>query len=174
MLLLFSCYVMAKPLWLHGLQHTRLLCPSLFSGVRSNSCPLSWWCLSKISFSVTPLSSCPQSFPASVICIDHLGSLRKAFLSLLAILWKSAFKWVYLPFAPLPLASLLFSAVCKVSSDNHFAFLPFFFWGWSWSLPLTWCHKPPSICLSNLIPWIYLSLLLYNHKGFDLGHTWMV
>ena len=27
---------------------------------------------------------------------------------------------------------------------------------------------------SDLIPWIYLSLLLYNYNGFDLGHTWMV
>ena len=26
--------------------------------------------------------------------------------------------------------------------------------------------------LSDLISWIYLSLPLYNHKGFDLGHTW--
>ena len=34
-------------------------------------------------------------------------SLRKAFLSLLAILWNSAFRWVYLSFSPLP--SLLFS-----------------------------------------------------------------
>ena len=38
-------------------------------------------------------------------------SPRKAFLSLLAILWNSAFKWVYLSFTPLPLASLLFSAI---------------------------------------------------------------
>ena len=30
-------------------------------------------------------------------------SLRKAFWSLLALLWNSAFKWVYLPFSPLPL-----------------------------------------------------------------------
>ena len=28
--------------------------------------------------------------------------------------------------------------------------------------------------LSDLIPWLYFSLPLYNHKGFDLGHTWMV
>ena len=28
--------------------------------------------------------------------------------------------------------------------------------------------------LSDLIPWIYLSLPMYDHKGFDLGHTWMV
>ena len=36
-------------------------------------------------------------------------SLRKAFLSLLAIFWNSAFKWVYLSFSLLPFASLLFS-----------------------------------------------------------------
>jgi len=52
-------------------------------------------------------------------------SLRKAFLSLLAILWTFAFKWVYLSFSPLPLASLLFTAICKASSDYHFAFLHF-------------------------------------------------
>ena len=52
-------------------------------------------------------------------------SLRKAFLS--AILWNSAFIWVYLSFSSLPFTSLLFSATCKVSSDNHFAFLHFFF-----------------------------------------------
>ena len=56
-------------------------------------------------------------------------SLRKTFLSLLVILWNSAFKWVYLSFSPLPFASLLFTAICKASSDNHFAFLHFFSWG---------------------------------------------
>ena len=34
--------------------------------------------------------------------------LRKAFLSLLAILWNSGFRCLYLSFSPLPLASLLF------------------------------------------------------------------
>ena len=38
-------------------------------------------------------------------------SLRKAFLSLLAILWNSAFRWFYLSFSPLTSASLLFSAI---------------------------------------------------------------
>ena len=56
-------------------------------------------------------------------------SLRKAFLSLLDILWNSAFRWIYLSFPPLPFASLLFLATCKASSDNHFAFLHFFFLG---------------------------------------------
>ena len=107
-------------------------------------------------------------------------SLRKAFISLLAILWNSAFKWVYLSFSLLPLASLLFTAICKTSWESHFAFLHFFFsWGWPWSLPPVQYHESPSIdlqalCLSDLILWIYFSLPLYNHKGLDIGHTWMV
>jgi len=85
----------------------------------------------------------------------------------------------YLSFSPLPLASLLFSAICKASSDSHFAFLDLFFLGCSWSLPLVQCHEPlpivlQALCLSDLIPWIYMSLLLYNCKGFDLGYTWVV
>ena len=62
-------------------------------------------------------------------------SLGKAFLSLLAILWDSAFRWIYLSFSPFflfpffifLLLSFHFSANCKASSDNHFALLHFFF-----------------------------------------------
>ena len=49
----------------HGLQHTKLSCPSLFPRVCSNSCPLSWWCHPTVLSSVALFSSCPQSFPAS-------------------------------------------------------------------------------------------------------------
>ena len=56
-------------------------------------------------------------------------SLRKSFLSLLAILWNSAFKWEYLSFSPLLYTSLCFTAICKASSGNHFAFLNFFSMG---------------------------------------------
>ena len=49
----------------HGLQHTRLPCPSLFPGVCLNSCPLTWWCYLTISSSATLFSFCLQSFPAS-------------------------------------------------------------------------------------------------------------
>ena len=38
-------------------------------------------------------------------------SLRKAFLSLLALLWNSAFRCLYLSFSPLLFASLLFTAI---------------------------------------------------------------
>ena len=49
----------------HGLQHARLPCPSLSPGVRWDSCPLNRWCYITISASVTPFSSCLQSFPAT-------------------------------------------------------------------------------------------------------------
>ena len=52
-------------LWPHESQHARPPCPSPTPGVYSNSCPLSQWCHSAISFSVIPFSSCPQSIPAS-------------------------------------------------------------------------------------------------------------
>ena len=63
-LLLFSCQVMSDSLRPHELQHTRLPCPSLSPWVCSNSCPLSQWCHPTILSSITPFSSCPQSFPA--------------------------------------------------------------------------------------------------------------
>ena len=59
------------------------------------------------SHPVTPFSSRLQSFPPS-------GSFQM--------------KWVYLSFSPLLFTSLLFTAICKASSEaNHFAFLHFFF-----------------------------------------------
>ena len=48
----------------HGLQHTRLTCPSLSPGVCSNSCPLSQWCHATTASSVIHFYSRLQSFPA--------------------------------------------------------------------------------------------------------------
>ena len=56
-------------------------------------------------------------------------SLKKAFLSLLAILWNSVFRCLYLSFSPLLFASLLCTAICKPSPDSYFAFLHFFSMG---------------------------------------------
>ena len=107
--------------------------------------------------------------------IDHWG--RLSYFSL-AIVWNSAFKWIYLSFSPLPLAYLLSLAVCKASSDNYFSFLHFFFLGMlliTASCTMSWTSMHgSSSTLSDLIPWIYLSLPLYNCKGFDVGHMWMV
>ena len=103
----------------HGLQPTRLLCPWDFPG---KSTGVGCHCLLHISNFLEEISSLPILLFSS---ISLHWSLRKTFLSLLAILWNSAFRWVYRSFSPLPLASLLFSAICRASSDNHFAFLHF-------------------------------------------------
>ena len=85
----------------------------------------------------------------------------------LAILWNSF--QMGISFSLLPLASLLFSAICKASSDNHFAF---FSWGCSWALPPVPFHGLLSIVLqalwlSDLIPLIYFPLPLYD------GFCWL-
>ena len=106
-------------------------------------------------------------------------SLRKAFLSLLASLWNSAFNGYIFPFLlcfSLPFFSQLF---IRPPQTATVLFCISFSWGWSWFLSPVQCHKPPSIlhqtlCLSDLVPYIYFSLPLYSHKGFDLGHIWMV
>ena len=107
---------------------------------------------------------------SSISYIDHWG--RLSYLSLL-------FFWNFFPF--LLCVSLLFFSLLFVRPPLT-TILSFYIsssWAWSWSLPLVQCQEPLSIvlqalCISNLIPWIYLSLPLYNCKGFDLGHTWMV
>ena len=70
----FSHSVVSDSLWSHGLQHTRLPCPSPTPGACSNSCPSSWWCPPTISSSAFLLVVCVQlawhmafSFECSVI-----------------------------------------------------------------------------------------------------------
>ena len=55
---------MSNSLWPHGLQHTRLLCPSPSSRVCSDSCPLSQWCLSNSLILGHPLLLLPSIFPS--------------------------------------------------------------------------------------------------------------
>ena len=61
----FSCSLVLDSLQPHGLQHTRLPCPSPTPGAYSNSCPLSQWCHPNVLSSVIPFSSHIQSFPGS-------------------------------------------------------------------------------------------------------------
>ena len=60
----FGQSFMSNSLRPHGLQHTRLPCPSPTPGIYSISCPLSRWCHPIISSSVIHFSSHIQSFPA--------------------------------------------------------------------------------------------------------------
>ena len=61
----FSRSVVFDSLRPHESQHARPPCPSPTPWVYSNSCPLSRWYHPAISSSVIPISSCPQSLPAS-------------------------------------------------------------------------------------------------------------
>ena len=81
--------------------------------------PIFAWNVSLVSLIFLKRS---QVFPILLYSSISLHwSLRKA-LFLPAILWNSAFRWVYVGFSPLPFASLLFTAICKTFSDN---LLPF-------------------------------------------------
>ena len=96
-------------------------------------------------------------------------SLKKFLLSHIAFLWNSVFNWMYLSLSPLLCASLSSSAICKVSSDNHSAFLLFFFFVmvlFTASYTILWTSV-------DLVPWIYSLLLLWIHMGFDLSHIWL-
>ena len=59
-----SCPTLCDPM--DCMQHVRLPCPLASPRAFSNSWPLSQWCRLTISSSVVPVSSCLQSFPASV------------------------------------------------------------------------------------------------------------
>ena len=81
-------------------------------------------------------------------------SWRKAFFSLLAILWNSAFRWGYLSFSHLFFISLLFTAICKASPDSHFAFWHFF--------PIGMILIPVSCTMSQPQPIVHQALYLSN------------
>ena len=103
-------------------------------------------------------------------------SLRKAFLCILAILWKSPFSGISFLFSFAFHFSSFLSYLEGLLRQPFCLFCISFSCGWFWLPPSVQSHEPPSIvlqalCLSDLIPWIYFSLLLYNHKGLDLGQT---
>ena len=62
-------------------------------------------------------------------------SLKKAFFSLFAVLWKSAFTCVYISLSPLPFPSLLFSTICKLPHTTILPCCISFSWGWFWTPP---------------------------------------
>jgi len=102
-------------------------------------------------------------------------------LSYLSLLFSGTLHSVGFIFPFLPCILLLFFPQLFVESPwtNTLPSCISFSLGWFWSLPPAQCYNLPSIvlqalCLPYVITWIYLSPPLYNHKGFDLGHSWMV
>ena len=85
-------------------------------------------------------------------------------------------KWEYLSFSPLLFTSLLFTAICKASPDSHFAFLHFFSMGMvlitvSCTMSRTSFYSSSGTLSIRFSPLNLFLTPLYNHKGFDLGHT---
>ena len=83
-----SC--LTQSLWLHGLQHARLPCPSPSPGVCSNSS--SQWCHLTISSSVVPFSSCVQFF-SSIRLFSWVGSSHQVAKVLELQLHHQSFHW---------------------------------------------------------------------------------
>ena len=76
-------------------------------------------------------------------------------------------------FSPLPLASLLLFAICKASSDNHFAFLHFLFLGMvlitaSCTISQTSVHSSSLRYDLNQIVYDYTGEVTNKFKGLDL------
>ena len=90
----FSHSVVYNSLRSHGLQHSRLPCPSPAPRAYSNSCPLSQWCHPTISSSVIPISSCLQSFPASGL-FQSVNSLLQVAKVLEFQLQYQSFQWIF-------------------------------------------------------------------------------
>ena len=72
-LFLFSYSVVSDSLWPHGLQHTRLLCPSRSPRVCSNSYSSSRWCHLAILSAAAPFSFLPSIFPSIRIFSNELA-----------------------------------------------------------------------------------------------------
>ena len=69
----FSHSVMSNSLWAHGLQHTRLPCPSQSPWVCSNSLPLSRWCHSTPSLLCHHLLLLPSIFSIIKVLSNELA-----------------------------------------------------------------------------------------------------
>ena len=114
-----------------------------------------------ISNFLEEISVFPILLFSSVSLLDHLE--RRFYLSLLffGTLLSDGYNFPFPFVRPPQIVILLFA----------FLFLGMVLITTSCIMLWTSIHSS-SGTLSDLIPWIYFSLPLYSHKGFDLGHTW--
>ena len=98
------------------------------------------------------------------LCTDHWGRLSYLSLLFFGTLHSNGYTFPFL----LCFSLLFFSQLFVRSPQTAtLLFCISFSWAWSWSQSPVQCHEPPSIvhqvvCLSDLVPWIYLLLLAYN------------
>ena len=127
-------------------------------------------------------------FPSLLFSFISCISNRSSYLSLL---FCGTLHSVECTFPCLPCLSLLFSAICKASSGNHFAFFHFSFLGmvlvtvsctvlWtsvhsSSGAPYTRSNPLNLFITSTMTIWFnwFTTIKSVNCKGSDLGHTCM-
>ena len=104
------------------------------------------------------------------LCTDHLGRLSLVSLLFFGTLHSDGSIFPFLLCFPLLFFAQLFVRLPQTTV------LPFFFLEMiliTASYTMLWSSVHSSSgTLSVQIPWIHLSLPLYNHKGFYLDHTW--
>ena len=153
---------MSNYLRAHGLHHTRLPCSSLSPWVCLNSCPLSQWCHPTISFSVTPFSSCLQSFPPSgsfpMSQLFASGGQRTGASASASVFPMNIHDWF--PLGLTGLISLQSKGLSRVFSNTTVQKYQFF--GaqpslWSNSHIHTWPLKEPQLWLMDLCRQIVIS-----------------
>ena len=130
----FSRSVVSDCLWPHGLQHTRLPCPSPTPGACSNSCLSSWWChptISSIALRIH-ISILPQNpIPSRLVHDIEQSSLCYTLSPCWFCIWNMAVcTWLsQTPLLSLPLAtissfskSMSLFLFCKSIHWYHFGF----------------------------------------------------
>ena len=159
---------MSDSLQPHGLQYTKLLCPSLSPRVCSNSCPLSRWCHPTISSSVTPSFFCTRmnySFPGNSMMLSW-------------VIWFRNLGWLKLWMSQLPMIHCNLHAHTAVWSRCPWEVFSYFHVCGSLPAPfletwINWCCLSIwflswlSCLLATPITWLPVSLILW-----DLGSEW--
>ena len=102
---------MSDSLWPHGLQHTKLPCPTLSPGVCSKSCPLSQWYHPTISFSVSPFSL--SQHPSLFYWVSSLHQVARV---LELQLQHQTFQWIFRVDFPLDWGSDLLAVQMTLNS----------------------------------------------------------
>ena len=162
------------PLWLSGSWRCFLYSSSVYSChlflISStllgpyNFCPLSSPSLHEMFLVISNFLEEISILSHSVVFFYFFALIaEEGFLISPAILWNSALKWEYLFFSPLLFASLLLIAICKASSDNHFAFLHFFPMGMVLISVSCTIHEPPSIVHQALYQILSLKSISHFH-----------
>ena len=145
---------MSDSLWPHGLQHTRLPCPSPTPWAYSNSCPSSWWCHPTIY----PLSSpSPPTFnlfqhQGLSQWVSSSGGQSTGVLASTSVLPMNIQGWF--PSGLTDLISLLSKGLSRVSSSTTIQKHQFF--GsqpslWSNSHIHTWLLKKTALTIRTFV-----------------------